>query len=326
MKLSKTTLAAVIGCAVVGLLIGGWFTGGHFATKKARDTVEGALIRSGMNKFVRYDSLSATVLGTVTLKNVELVDQQGLLVSAKNVVLFDLDEKGGLLKSLEVQVEDYSFPILDITRRSGGYGTFSGGSDLFGMGYTTIQGDLGFSFKYDDGDRVLKLKLSSDTDAFIDADCTFELANVDRELIASMGRLYSSMNGANWMAGIELAMKSSVYLLTTKLANYSLSVDTEGVIKRAKQVTATSLPGEEEPLKMDISMDEMVMIQAGMSPSNAREMITTLDKWGRSGGRIVLKSNLESPVDLFQRGNLLPEPAFSNPETFLALTRSSAEL
>ncbi len=70
-----------IGSALIILLLGLWFGGGWYATKAAEEKLNEFIVKNDLRQFVRWEQVSATPLGVVTLKKVVLGPTGSLVIN-----------------------------------------------------------------------------------------------------------------------------------------------------------------------------------------------------------------------------------------------------
>ncbi|WOI09575.1 hypothetical protein [Thalassospira lucentensis] len=148
-------IAAVV--AVV-ILAGGYFGFQSHIANEAEIEIARFLRENELDRDIRYREIDASLIGqSVTLHNVRLSFQgtEGT-VGALTVSNYDLDERSGQLRSVDLLLEDIDFPIA-----ASSFGLF-GAPSPFMIGVDAVRGDIGIEYEYDiaKGDALASLDIS----------------------------------------------------------------------------------------------------------------------------------------------------------------------
>jgi len=148
-------IAAVV--AVV-ILAGGYFGFQSHIANEAEIEIARFLRENELDRDIRYREIDASLIGqSVTLHNVRLSFQgtEGT-VGALTVSNYDLDERSGQLRSVDLLLEDIDLPIA-----ASSFGLF-GAPSPFMIGVDAVRGDIGIEYEYDiaKGDALASLDIS----------------------------------------------------------------------------------------------------------------------------------------------------------------------
>jgi hypothetical protein len=194
-----------------------------------------------------------------------------------------------------------------------------------GAGYEKFSGDGQLSWSFNAQARDLEIESSGSFAKTGAWDFALSFANVSPALFqpsvmrktgAADDDLFSSLAGS----GLEA-------LATMQLKSVSGSLDLSSVIQRSREIPNTDMPVDDQALLFEIAPQQLSrsLIEAGMSPPDARDTSVALQRFAATGTRIRLKSRIDHPVPLFGNGSLL-KPLFLNLPAFLAATNTSLSI
>ncbi|GEM_PF-4938802 len=296
--------------AFVLLVAGGYGFGCYKATGMARDAIDTYLIRNHLQQVVTYRDVSATPFGAARLSGVKIAaPNSGPTLEVASLSISGLKPDGGVPDRLDVDWSGLSLPS---------NGLMSGDelAGFVGSGFARLQGEGSFQWRANASAREVEIKSSGKFSGACAWDFDVAFANIDP---ASLGRLGDG--GIMSVLAVQLGMSP---LLAIQLKSLSGSLDMSDLVKRASDIPHTALPAgdgyalfEKAPAEFGRSL-----IEAGMSPSDARDTADALQKFARTGARITLKSRVEHPVPLFSVGGF-GQPQLTSFPAFLAATKLS---
>ncbi len=133
--------------AVVAILIltGGYLGFQNHIANESEIEIARFLRENKLDRDIRYREIDASVIGrSVTMQNVRLsFDGAEGTVGAITLSNYDLDERSGQLRSINLLLEDVDFPI------SAESLTFLGAPSPFLIGMTAVRGEIGIEYEYD---------------------------------------------------------------------------------------------------------------------------------------------------------------------------------
>lgn len=291
--------------AVVLLAGGGYGFGCHQATRMARDAVDAYVIRNHLQQQVTYQDISATPFGRVHLSGVKLSNPS---LDIASLSISGLKPDGGMPDRLEVSWSGLALPATGILS----------GDDLaafVGSGFQKLQGEGSFRWLVDSSSQQVEIKTAGSFANAGDWDFDVAFANVSLAVLEKI---------ASGRGGQADPLSSLAALYSIELKSLSGSLDMSGLAKRAGEIPRTNMPAEGDRPLFDLAPAQLgtSLIEAGMSPSDARDTADALQKFARTGTRITLKSRIEQPVPLFTTGNFLLPQLMSLP-AFVAATKLS---
>jgi len=277
---------------------GGYGFGCYQATKAARDVVDTYLIRGHLQQQVSYRDISATPFGSARLSGIRL-SVMGQPVEIASLSVGGLRPDGTAPERLDIAWSGLSLPASSILS----------GDDLaalIGSGFAKLQGEGSFQYRFDSSAHEVEIKTAGSFSKAGSWDFAWTLANTDP---ASLGRIVEGGNA---------------FLPAVQLRSLSGSLDASGFEKRTGEIPRSALPAEEGRPLLNIASTQFSrsLIEAGMSPADARDMLEALQKFARTGDKITLKSRTDYPVPLFATG-FLGQPQLISFPAFLAATKLS---
>lgn len=144
-KKSRKTIGMIAAAVAVVIVAGGYFAFQSHIANEAEIEIARFLRENELDRDIRYREIDASVIGqSVTLHNVRL-NFQGTegTVGALTVSNYDLDERSGQLRSLDLMLEEVDFPIAANT-----FGLFGAPPPLL-IGVDAVRGDIGIAYEYD---------------------------------------------------------------------------------------------------------------------------------------------------------------------------------
>lgn len=324
MKLSQIKL---IGYACAAILLIGWFVAKHYATATARDMVQGYLIRNNLTRYVTYSDISASPFGTATMYDVKAEYGPDDRVSMKSLRISDVHFKDGQLTGFAIAGRGVNVPIVAFARNAAPDNPFR---EWLGMGYTSVSGDMALSFGYDSGRSELS---ASTTGNWTDAGSwriSIRLDNLDQSLVHDLSHPTSELV-ARTLSDPSALIAS---LARISLAQADLTIDDSSLQARDREVVDAEVPGPagsdsrqkvEDPEIAGMRND---LVKAGMAPSAADRMTTTVASWYANGGKISFSTRLAQPLVLIASGSAspmdsgMPRPAFDSLASFIVATNA----
>jgi hypothetical protein len=334
----KPAILGVI--AVLFLTCVGWFVAGHYATKAARDGVDGFLIRQNLKGVVSYQNISASPFGKTTLTGV-LVKIDGIPVKCDEVRLSGIDTDNDVPRGMDVVLSGLDIPALDFARSGNEAAAF-----FAGLGYTSLHGRLGFSYSLSDKGE-LSVKTSCDASQAGSWKLKLDLSGIDSDILSALAMTPNVMAdvsgglsgtsggpsgrspfGSSWntpFSSIGVGVQLLKAATAVKLAGLELAVDDSGIYDRMNKLTVENVPSGRNSAGINPGtvVDETSLVKAGMGPSVAKETAAKIKEWLEKGGGISLSTSLDHPLALMHPGGMMiPEPAFDSFASFLVKTKA----
>lgn len=312
---NKGMIAAGVALIILG---GGWIYAKHHATALAKDQVDGFLIRHNLTGQVSYQDLSASPFGSATLFGVKIATFPGSPILIGALEISDVEMKADQLRGIHITADGTELPLLAIARQQRHSDKMV--REALGLGYTTLNGAISASLRYDEQKASVALETAGDIRDLGAWKAKLRLANLDAATVAT---LYGLSNSAAQMGGLALlgVMGQAGEALTRlSLAEADFSIDNSGFFKRANEVTDRDMPLE-GATDTAPAFDEAELVRAGMVPSEASSARNAMDNWLRKGGSLRVSSNLSQPFPLFRDGNIFA-PSFDSLPGFLVATKS----
>lgn len=309
-----------IGLGAVALLAGGaWAFASHQATTIARDKVDGFIVRNNLRDKVSYADLSASPLGSATLTGVKISLSPAAAIKIGSLEISDVEMKNDLMERISVSAKSAEIPLLAMARQRFLGSTFD---DAIGLGYTTLTGDVAVAARLDEDKGMLHFETSGEMRDAGSWKFKIDLGGISAKMIGSLTALSQSAQNENAYAlAADEGLRGLGHLT---LSRAELTLDNTGLRKRFGEVTDLDLPPDgnaQDAPQGPIDNDETRLVQAGMSPAEAHAARTAVTNWMKNGGSITVATNLDTPLPLFQHGNLFA-PAFDGVGGFLVATRS----
>ncbi|MFC4235076.1 hypothetical protein ACFOY8_07555 [Thalassospira xianhensis] len=195
----KVGLIAALVAIVV--LVGGYFAFQSHIANEAEIEIARFLRENQLDRDIRYREIDASLIGqSVTLYNLRL-SLQGTegTVGALTVSNYDLDERSGQLRSVDLLLEDVDFPIA-----ASPFGLF-GGPSPFLIGMDAMRGDIGIEYEYDiaKGDVLAAVEVSMPD--FLDGEFEVSISRFTAPPVErfsargfnTMGRMFDDMGKAD---------------------------------------------------------------------------------------------------------------------------------
>lgn len=314
----KTKLLAT--AAAILLLIGGggWAFARHKATAIARDQVDAYIIRYNLGSKVTYEDLSASPFGSATLSGVRLMLSPTAIITIASLDVSDIEIKSGQIHAISISAHGTQLPLLAIARSGDNNSNMT--RNLVGMGYAIMNGDIGASVRYDDQRGTLTFESTGNVQDAGAWKARLSLAKVDPRAMNTLYSLPDAINEKNGLVALMVAREGIQGLNSLAIEEADISLDNSGIHERDQQVMDKDLPPDTtDDDAGDAAKDEISMVKAGMTPSEAHATREALGTWMSKGGTLKIATNLSQPLPLFRDGNLLT-PAFKDPIEFLAET------
>lgn len=296
----------LIGAGALAIIVGGGYAFGvHQETKTARDAVDAYLIRNHLGQLVRYRDVLATPFAAWRLSGVELAGAQpASSIEIGSLKISGLDAEGRPTDRLELAWSDLSLPA---ERLAGGEELAA----LAGSGFHKLRGEGHFGWTLDDKTGELDIKSSG---SFADA------GGWDFNL--SLVGLASGRGAVDPL--VLLTEGGLTALLSIELKSLSGSVDLSGLARRGHDIPRTGMPADGDRPLFEMPQSQLVnsLIEAGMTPSDARESAEALGKFAKTGSRLTFKSQNDHPVRVVQTGNFLMPVTLNLPALLAAMKLS----
>jgi hypothetical protein len=316
----KKTGYGVTGLAVVAAM--GWLPSSHVATQRAKDIVDGFLIRHDLQKEVAYADLSASPLGTVAISGVTItLPNNAEPVRIKTLKISDLRYRNDLVEAGRIRAESTELPALAFAR--GEKSRNSMWQDFVALGYETVT--LNADVKASLDGSAMTLESSGDARDIGSWSVKLGLGGINVPALESLAQTAMSANKGNVLGQLALAGSAIEALSGLTLISTELELDNSGVLKRAHAYPAEETPVDvvKEQVAAENTTQQMQLIKAGVAPSDAQAMVKASSAWENKGGTIKLKTKLNRPLPLIT-GNILTGNffAFSSAAEFLAATKA----
>jgi hypothetical protein len=316
----------LIGLACVALLAIVWFGAKHYATAKAQDAIQGYLIRNNLTSYVTYSDISASPFGTATIYDVKLDCAAYDSVSIGSLKISDVHFKNDQLVSLAIAARFVSLPIISWARR---IAFDNPARQAVGLGYTSLTGNLSFRIAYHPGNDEFTASTTADWTDAGSWRINLKLDNFDRSLLYNLSHPTLGFVTNTFNDPSELLSS----LARISLADANVTIDNSGLRTRESEVIDAEIPGaaRSDSLLTNANVEFAGMrddlVKAGMTPSAAEQMSTTLASWYADGGKIKLSTQLTQPLPLVTSGpvgamDTTPRFAFDSVAGFLAATNA----
>lgn len=295
----------LIGAGAFVLVAGAAYGFGvHQETATARDAVEAYLIRSHLRQQVGYRDVSATPFGPWRLSDVKLsAPQSPSAIEIASLSVSGLEADGHLSDRLALSWSGLAFPADRL---------FSGDelAAFAGSGLQKLRGEGGFDWRFDARTGELELTTSG---SFADVGSW--------DFAASFTGF--PVNGAHADPFAILTEAGLAALLGIELKSLTGSLDLSGLAKREAEIPRTNMPAESAKPLFEFVPAQVIpsLIEAGMSPADARESAAALEAFAKTGHRLTLKSN-GPPVRLMREGNFLVPATLNLPGLMAAMKLS----
>lgn len=282
------------GGAGVALFIGlGWAIIGYEASKIADDKIQTALRQAGLSSYIKYNSVSASPFGSVTLHDVRVFLSRTTTPSLKiaSLSVNGLSSTTTLPPALSIDAQGIDCPLNNVSTFTGGA---INGLALQSLGYTSVVGDVALSYKTS-GDRI-SVKSSSDFTQMGGWNMAFTLNHVPPQALASLAALATGFTEQN----IMMLLQTGSQLNAVELQKASLTLDNAGLVKRAKAVPDTAFPQVNT-----------------VAPKDA----PPLSRWEQQGGTLSITA--QQPIPLMHTGFAgypALSPALFDLNSFIAAT------
>ncbi|MGO2957774.1 MAG: hypothetical protein ACTIDN_01885 [Acetobacter sp.] len=283
----------------VGLIVlagVGWGVVRHEASTIADKKVQDFLTQSGLSPYVKYESVSATPFGSVTLHNVQVqfarAGSPPLKIGALSAS--GLSSSSTLPNSLDLTASDIDCPLNDVGTYTGG--TFRG-EGLRTLGYTHVTGNASLSYTL--SGQTLRFASQSDFDKIGGWTVNFDLGGVPVEQLKALSGMVQNNPEQSFLMLMQLASQSNSAVLNSA----SLKLDNSGLVERAQAVPNTQFPQTET-------------VPDAASP---------LEKWTIQGGKLTVTAQPQQPLPVMTQGFLgqpTLNPAFNTLRQFIAATHA----
>lgn len=318
MMTNQKKLLIAAGVAVV-LIGGGWTFAKYKATSVAKDQIDGYIIRHNLGGQVSYEGLSASPFGSVTLSGVRMTVSPANNVTIGSLDISNVEMKYDQIRSISISARDIQIPLLAIVKEDLVREELI--RNLIGEGYVTLTGSASSSMRYDDQRGTLALETAGDIQDVGSWKEKVSFANVDPSAMNALYGLANAPKVTNDLATLGTLGLALQGLASLSLAEAELSVDNSGIHKRTLDIPGDALPPDATATVDVISAkDEMALVRAGMTPSEAHDTSKAAETWLQKGGTLKLATHLSQPLPLFRNGNI-SSPAFDNPLGFLAAAK-----
>lgn len=313
--------------ALVVMGVVGWFAAGHVASSRAKDAVEGFLIRNNLQGVVSYGDVSATPFGNVTISQVRIVAadlSQPIQISSVSISDFNPELPW---KSGKVAVKSAQVPVLDMAKRQHDMSALG----YAALGYTNVMLDSSLSWSGDNNARKLSVISSGEAHDVGSWKVKLDLANIDPSGLASLPGLYQSVRSSNFLGALPQVMQALSTLSGTSLSQADISIDDSDFAKRESLFPNAAVPGDGAAVQAKSGLNEVELVRDGMNPSDARAAAAAAGVWIKKGGSLRVTTHLNVPMPLIHMGSRssffgsvpTPMPAFDSFSDFLAKTNST---
>jgi len=309
---------AAIGIAAVILLAGiGWFAAGHYATRTARDEIDGFLIRNNLKSVISYGDISATPLGKATITDVS-VKVGNIPIKCDTVTLSGVDTNHDTPRSANVTLSGINVPVLDLARTG-----VQPAIPLAKLGYQSMRGRLNLSYDLSNKGKLTVKTHGEDSQAG-SWDMTLNLSGIEPDALATLAAIPMVLTGQSNEMNLWRRLETTA--MNAKLADLELSLNDSGIHDRMQKLPDESIPasGNSSKANQGMALNETSLVKAGMAPSGAREIVTKISGWTEKGGDISLSTGLDRPIALMRPDGMRggTQPAFDSLESFLVATKA----
>ncbi|MCC9625921.1 hypothetical protein LPB41_29965 [Thalassospira sp. MA62] len=177
----------IAGGLIAAILVAGYFVAQDQIASHAEDEISGFLYDYNLVGAIRYRDLDASVFGpSVTLRNirVELGDIEGT-IEALSISNFDMDERSGHLRSINLSLEGTDFPItpgpIEFLRR------VPETPKPYLIGVDTIKGSFDLEYQYDNVNGDLQAAVNFEVPTLVAGNVSFDAGNIHLPPMTDMG-------------------------------------------------------------------------------------------------------------------------------------------
>ncbi|MEQ8284861.1 hypothetical protein [Thalassospira sp.] len=202
-------IALIAGSVGALVLVGGYFIFQNQVADEAEAEIAEFLRSNQLDRAIRYRDLDASLIGrSVTLHKVRMdFGDMENTVEALTISNYDLDERSGHLRSVDIFLEGAQFPI-QINQAPPLFQRRSSPPPLLLIGMDAVRGDIGIEYQYDNVNGALDTLVNFSLPDVVEGDLqigigSIHLPPIDRLTSSNfsiMGKLLQDARTANLQA------------------------------------------------------------------------------------------------------------------------------
>ncbi|WP_319466461.1 hypothetical protein [uncultured Pseudodesulfovibrio sp.] len=291
-----TAVAAILACA--------YLASSSYVNGYATDRIESFLIKNNLDNVVKYESISASLLGRACINNVVISDNVAD-VEIGSICVDDIDEKNENITGLSIFANGLNVPLARIARKNL-YWVKNASNPVFrvlAVGATDFACNLVVNYDYDPSRQVASMSVSNFIPELGSVNIQYRFDHVRQslpDLFAKGSETFSNGAKINLFAGLGFLQNASS-LSEMRLADYKVIINNEPYVERLNQIETASTPKDKSTWNDLLpSLSKERLIKNGMMPSEASEFVSVYNKWKAHGGEVEFRSDLKRPLPVLE--------------------------
>ncbi|WP_157070885.1 hypothetical protein [Neokomagataea thailandica] len=272
-KTFKIGAAAILAIGVIA-----YWGVSHEASRIADQKIHSFLVQNGLSSRLQYASVSASPWGHVTLHDVTILTPTHDKVGISRLSITHADIGSTLPANIQIAASGIECSLTTAT--SCPIIAPRDRASLLALGYTSLTGDMSASYHLHNGH--FSLETHGELKHGFSWNFNASFSGVPDDVLETVPTLI------NMQAPLQV-MRFFNQMQNAELSNITINIDTSDITKRLKAVPDTPLP----------------ITDTSNTPD------TPLGRWEQNGGRLNIKSNMDSGIPLIRTIFGVPTP---NPE------------